>query len=151
MLLRRFTLATVSAAMLTLSPVAVGTQPMPVDTVLAQAAKYVGDFIPRFANVVAVETYEQRTTEPFGATIAVPGEMRGSGVGSRTIVWRLTSDFMLVRYQVAELNWIAFRDPAVVNETVLDRPPDRLVRLFTESTLDATERAAIIAMESTRF
>jgi hypothetical protein len=126
--------------MLAVSHVAFGAQPMQVDTVLTQVARYVGDFIPRFANVVAVETYEQRTTAPLA-----------DGSGSRSVVWRLSSDFMLVRYQVAELNWIAFRDPFVVDGIVLDRPKDRLVRLFTEPNMEATERAAVIAAESIRF
>ena len=150
--LGRYALATVGAVVLTMSHAAFGAQPMPVETVLAQVARYVGDFIPRFANVVAVETYEQRTTAQLGTTMGLPEGMRVDGFGStRSVVWRLTSDFMLVRYQLAELNWIAFRDPAVVNGIVLDRPHDRLVRLFTEATVDAAERAAAIAMESTRF
>jgi len=112
----------------------------------------VGHFIPQFANVVAVETYEQRTTAQFGTPLVARSEgMKGDGFGSRSIVWQLSSDFMLVRYQLAELNWIAFRDSIVVNGTVLDRSKDRLVRLFTEGEVDATERAAVIAMESTRF
>ena len=147
----RYAFATVSAVMLTISHVAFGAQRMPVETVLAQVAKSVGDFIPRFANVVAVETYEQRTTAAFGTPLAASEGMRADGFGSRSVVWRLTSDFMLVRYQLAELNWIAFRDPAVVNGVVLERPQDRLVRLFTEPAVDATERAAVIATESTRF
>jgi hypothetical protein len=149
--LGRFALATVSAAMLTISHVAFGAQSMSIEAVLARVATYVGDFIPRFANIVAVETYVQRTTAAFGTPFAASEGMRADGFGSRSVVWRLTSDFMLFPYQVAELNWIAFRDPAVVNGIVLDRPPDRLVRLFTEPTVDATERAAVIAMESTRF
>ena len=151
MRLSRYTLGTMSAVILALSHVASGAQQKPVDTAMAQVARYVGDFIPRFANIVAVETYEQRTTAQFGSPLAKPDGMRADGFGSRSIVWQLTSDFMLVRYQLAELNWIAFRDPSVVNDIVLDRPPDRMVRLFTEPNIDATERAAVIAMESTRF
>jgi hypothetical protein len=139
MLLCRITLATVSAGMLTLSHVAVRAQPISVEAVLAQVGKYVGDFFPRFANVVAVESYEQRTTT------------QSSGSLTRPVLWQLSSDFMLVRYQLGGLNWIAFRDTGVVNGVALDRPPDRLVKLFTEPTLEATERAAVIAMESTRF
>lgn len=138
--LGRCRLGTVSAVMLAVSHVALGAQPMPVDTVLIQVARYVGDFIPRFADVVAVETYEQRTTAPLA-----------DGFGSRSVVWRLSSDFMLVRYQAAELNWIAFRDPFLVNGIVVDRPKDRLVRLFTEPNMEATQLAAVIAAESTRF
>jgi hypothetical protein len=151
MALGRYAFATVSAAMLTISHVAFGAQSMSIEAVLARVATYVGDFIPRFANIVAVETYEQRTTAAFGTPFAASEGMRADGFGSRSVVWRLSSDFMLVRYQVAELNWIAFRDPAVVNGIVLDRPPDRLVKLFTEPAVDATERAAVIATESTRF
>lgn len=151
MLPARYTIATVSAVILAISHVAGGAQAKPVDTAMAQVARYVGDFIPRFANIVAVETYEQRTTAQFGTSPVKPDGMKSDGFGSRSIVWQLTSDFMLVRYQLAELNWIAFRDPAVVNDIVLDRPPDRMVRLFTEPNIDATERAAAIAMESTRF
>jgi hypothetical protein len=147
----RYAPAIVSAVVLAVSHAAFGAQATPVDAVLAQVAGYVGDFIPRFSDVVAVETYEQRTTAQFATPLAPSEGMKADGFGSRSVVWRLTSDFMLVRYQVAELNWIAFRDPGVVNGIVLDRPKDRLVRLFTESTLDATERAAAITMESTRF
>jgi len=136
--------------MLAVSHVAFGAQ-IPVETVRAQVARYVGDFIPRFANVVAVETYEQRTTAQLGSPLSVPEGMKRDGLDSRTVVWRLSSDFMLVRYQLGGLNWIAFRDPSVVNGTVLDRPKDRLVKLFTEPNIDATERAAVIATESTRF
>jgi hypothetical protein len=119
---------------------------------MAQVAKYVGAFIPQFANVVAVETYEQRTTAQFGTPLVAQSEgMRADGFGSRSIVWQLRSDLMLVRYQLAELNWIMFRDPIVVNGIVLDRPKDRLVRLFSEGEVDAAERAAVIATESTRF
>lgn len=141
--LGRYRLGTVSAVMLAVSHVAAGAQPTPVDTVLTRVARYVADFIPRFANVVAIETYEQRTLLPAG--------MKAEGFRSQSIEWRLSSDFMLVRYQLAELNWVAFRDPIVVNGTVVDRPKDRLVRLFTEPGIDDTERLAVIATESIRF
>src|SRR5688572_28528584 len=100
--LGRYTPAVASAVLLAVSHVAFGAQRVPVETVMAQVAKYVGDFIPQFANVVAVETYEQRTTAQFGTPLVAKSEgMRADGFGSRSVVWQLSSDFMLVRYQLA--------------------------------------------------
>jgi hypothetical protein len=134
------------------SPQVAGQAPS-VEDVLARLAAYVTDFIPRFANVVAVETYEQRATE--GAISAVSAAASGNtGVvtGSRLpMTWRLKSDILLVRYTLAELDWMMFRDVAEVEGKPVRHEQDRLLRLFASPTADSAQRAARISIESARF
>jgi hypothetical protein len=113
-----------------------------LEDVLPRVATYVSDFIPRFANVVAVETYEQYTFLP---TQTPNGTIR------ERVVRRLRSDLLLVRYPLGDLDWIVFRDVSEVDAKPLGHAEGRLIKLFTESVDNPEEQAAQIALESVRY
>ena len=118
-----------------------------LDEVLARVAAYVVDFIPRFANVVAVETYEQRAPLGIGGMNAA---LTGS-VSAPPTVWVLKSDVLLVRDPGSPLDWVVFRDVAEANGKEVHHEPDRLMKLFAAPTVASVQRAAAIAAESARY
>jgi hypothetical protein len=112
-----------------------------LDDVLSRTATSVGQLIPRLANVVMAEAYDQRTyTQAFAGTTAI----------RQTVEWRLQSTVLLVRYPMGDLDWMMFRDVAEVNGTPLGHAPDRLLTLFAQPGVDADQRAAQISFESAR-
>ena len=100
---------------------------------LDSATAYSLDFLDRFANVVAEETYRQQTSRP-----------RASRV--------LRSDVALVRFPGAA-QWMMFRDVYEVDgRSVRDANQEqRIMRLFTEAPRNAVARAREIADAGTRF
>ncbi len=118
-----------------------------LDDIVARTGRYVREFIPRFANVVAAEEYEQRVRSFSNIASA---QALGTSAGDET-TWRLQSEVLLVRYPLGELDWVMFRDVAVVNGKPLREQQDRLMQLFIAPTVDALQRAAAISQESTRY
>ena len=118
-----------------------------LEDVLSRVAAYVVDFIPRFANVVAVETYEQRV--PLG----IPGlnSAFATPTNGRLTTWRLKSDVLLVRDPTEALDWVVFRDVGEVNGKAVHHEQDRLMKLFAAPSDDTARRAADIAFESARY
>jgi hypothetical protein len=93
--------------------------------VLQRANGYLREWFPQLANVVATETFEERS---------LPQRRR------------LTSDLLLVRYPGGE-GWMMFRDVATVDGRKLPHDSNRLVKLFTEQTAGAHEQALRISAE----
>ena len=87
-----------------------------LDEVLGRAAAYMRTLVPRLANVVASEEYEQRTTAP--ASTATPGVIH-SNTRFETVVRRFRSDLLLVRYPAAPADWVLFRDVMAIDGTSL--------------------------------
>lgn len=101
-----------------------------LETILTRATRYVGEFVYRFTNVVAEETYIQI----------------GSGGSGRN----LKSDFLLVRLPESA-DYLPFRDVFEVDgKSVRDRE-QRLTTLFLESRTGAVEQAKKITVESARY
>ncbi len=100
---------------------------------LDRASAYALDFISRFTNVVAEETYRQQTTRPRATRV-------------------LRSDLALVRFPGAA-QWMMFRDVYEVDgRSVRDANQEqRIMRLFTEAPRNAVGRAREIADASSRF
>jgi formylglycine-generating enzyme required for sulfatase activity len=105
-------------------------QTIELDTLLTRATRYVGEFVYRFTNVVAEETYFQ---------IATGGSGR-----------HLKSDFLLVRLPESE-DYLPFRDVFEVDgKSVRDRE-QRLTSLFLEPKAGAVDQAQKITVESARY
>ena len=126
------------AATLAIPLLATAAQPVAVDDVLARVTAYVGEFIPRFAGVVATERYEQRVRL---------SETSRNSVADR----RLKADILLVQDPSAPQDWLVFRDVLEVDGKVRQQQRDRLVQLFVTPAADAAERAAAIAAEGARL
>jgi hypothetical protein len=113
-------------------------QPVVLEDVLSRVTAYVGEFIPRYAGVVATERYEQR--------------IRLSAASTQSVADRkLKADILLVQDPSAPQDWLVFRDVLEVDGKVRQQQPDRLVQLFVNPAADATERAAAIAAEGARL
>jgi hypothetical protein len=97
---------------------------------LGRATRYVLDLLPALTNIVAEESYVQRTTSPHQTR-------------------QLQSDYLLVR--VNDTNqWTAFRDVfSVDGKPVRDRD-QRIERLFLNSPGTAFEQASRITREGSR-
>jgi hypothetical protein len=100
---------------------------------LDSATAYSLAFLERFSNVVAEETYRQRTSRPKATRV-------------------LRSDVALVRFPGAA-QWMMFRDVFEVDgKAVRDANQEqRIMRLFTEAPRNAVARAREIADAGTRF
>ena len=100
---------------------------------LDRATRHVVDFVDKFSNVVAEETYIQEITRPRK---------------KRT----LRSDLALVRYPGAT-QWLLFRDVYEVDgKAVRDEAQrERIMRLFLEPPSDALRRASDIARVGTQY
>jgi hypothetical protein len=101
-----------------------------VEELIPRATEYVHQFIERFANVVAEETYEQQITVPKRKRV-------------------LRSDFLLVRYPGDTL-WQAFRDVGEVDGKPVRDREDRMMKLFLQPSASALRRAAELAGASAR-
>jgi hypothetical protein len=109
---------------------AVSAQAPTVDVLVARASVYVHDFVDRFSNVVAEETYEQE--------ISVPRRKRV-----------LTGDFLLVRYPGDDM-WQGLRDVTAVDGKPVGDREARILRLFTEPNRNPMSRARELATVSSR-
>jgi hypothetical protein len=109
---------------------AVSAQAPTVDVLVARASVYVHDFVDRFSNVVAEETYEQE--------ISVPRRKRV-----------LTGDFLLVRYPGDDMGQ-GLRDVTAVDGKPVGDREARILRLFTEPNRNPMSRARELATVSSR-
>src|SRR5262245_18983977 len=104
-------------------------QQLPTDQLLARTAQYVGEFVTRFANVVAEERYVQRLG---GATR------------------RLTSDFHFVKFPGAT-EWLQFRDVIEVDgKPVGEEERGRATRLVLGPAQHSARRMREIVEASAR-
>ena len=119
-------------------PLLAAAQPAVLEDVLARVTAYVGEFIPRYAGVVATERYEQRVRLSATSTQSVADR-------------RLKADILLVQDPSAPQDWLVFRDVLEVDGKVRPQQPDRLVQLFVTPAADAAAQAAAIAAEGARL
>src|ERR1700681_3819926 len=111
---------------------------------LGRGGWYVADFIKKFANVVAEETYIQDSRVPLQSAMLIGRP--GSAARNRT----LKADFLLVSVSSAQ-NWVPFRDVFEVDgEPVRDRD-SRLARLFLKPSDSSLEQVLRIQDESARY
>ena len=135
------------AGLLLATDAGLSAQATSLDDTLSRMATYVGDYVQQFANIVAVETYEQRINN--NTDVNPPGVFSGSP--RAPIVRRLRSEVLLVRYPAPELDWMIFRDVAEVNGQRFVGAEGRLIGLFGEPAPDAVQRAGQIAFESAKY
>jgi hypothetical protein len=122
-------LAAAACLALLLVPARAFAQPVPLDTVLERAGRYVSAFTERFSNVVSEERYEQDWQG-----------QSGRSMGHR----ELTSEFLLVK--VAEgIGWVPYRDVFEVDGKAVRDRDERLTKLFLEASGTVAEQAAAIA------
>jgi hypothetical protein len=125
-----------------------------VDSILARAGQYVGQFIDRFSNVVAEERYVQDTLGNL-PTVALGGRGALQQLPSASKHRELKSDFLLVK--VGPIEWLPFRDVFEVDGTPIRDREQRLARLFLQPTGAAAPTQAAMAQaqqitaESTRY
>lgn len=118
----------------------VSGQSAQLDAILASATRYVGEFVYRFSNVVAEETYLQETVSTRTVTsTATAGNRR-----------TLKSDFLLVRLPDSD-EFLPFRDVYEVDGRLIRDREQRLTKLFLESRPTAVEQARKISLESARY
>jgi hypothetical protein len=96
-------------------------------------ASYVSDFIPKFASVVAVETFEQRFR-----VVGVGGAV--NPVSGMTSQWRLKSDVLLVQDPTTAGDLMWFRDVSEVDGKIVRHEPDRLMKLFATPSVSGAWR-----------
>lgn len=119
-----------------------------LDTILTRATRYVGEFVYRFTNVVAEETYLQETVISRSNLISGAGTMQGITTGGNRR--NLKSDFLLVRLPESD-EYYPFRDVFEVDGNLVRDREQRLTKLFLESTAGAVEQAQKITSESARY
>jgi hypothetical protein len=102
-----------------------------IEDLLSRTARYVGQFVAQFSNVVAEETIVQETTRPRR---------------KRTI----RSDYLLVRYP-GDAAWHSFRDVAEVDGQPVRDQQERLTKLFLEPSSDALRRAGELQRAGARY
>jgi hypothetical protein len=124
----RIAIALLAVLLAAASPAA--GQSLKVDELIPRATEYAHDFIGRFSNVVAEETYEQQITVPRRKRV-------------------LVSDFLLVRYPGDDI-WQSFRDVAEVDGKPVRDRQDRMMKLFLEPPSSALRRASEIAGAASR-
>jgi hypothetical protein len=115
-----------------------------LELLLGRAGWYVLEFLDKFSNVVAEETYLQDSSVPMQSA-AVLGRP-GSAARNR----RLKSDFLLVSVSTAQ-DWVPFRDVFEVDAQPVRDREQRLARLFLKPSLDSLEQANRIQDESARY
>jgi hypothetical protein len=125
----RLTFAVVTVAVVW--PSYAASQTNRADDLLSRTARYVGEFVAQFSNVVAEETIVQETTRPRR---------------TRTI----RSDYLLVRYP-GDAEWHSFRDVAEVDGQPVRDQQERLTKLFLEPSRDALRRAADLQRAGARY
>jgi hypothetical protein len=146
-------LVTTAAITILCVPLPLAAQTPSLDEALSHVATYLRDYIPRFANVVSAEDYEQRITVRAGGggTITSSGNVVGGTSGTTIQTWHLKSEVLLVRYPLGQLDWMWFRDVAEADGKRLAHEPDRLIKLFAAPDAEATTLAARIAYEGFRY
>ena len=110
-----------------------------LDVVLARAAAYVGSYQARLAGIVAEEHYRQN----------VLGTQRRGGTQLREFR-ELRSDLLLVKTGNGD-SWLQFRDVFEVDRKPIRDRDQRLFKLFVGASADATQQAAAIQAESSRY
>lgn len=123
-------LAVVLIAAASASDAALAQAPKPEELV-AKATAYVHDFVNRFSNVVAEETYQQEITVPRRKRV-------------------LTSDFLLVRHPNDDM-WLGLRDVTAVDGTPVGDRESRILKLFVEPNPNQVGRAREMASASSRY
>src|SRR5262245_23751513 len=113
-------------------------QTIDLDTILTRATRYVGEFVYRFTNVVAEETYLQETVINRSNLISGAGTMQGITTGGNRR--NLKSDFLLVRLPESE-EYLPSRDVFEVDGALIRDREQRLTKLFLESKAGAVEQA----------
>jgi formylglycine-generating enzyme required for sulfatase activity len=124
-------------------------QHVQLETILARATHYVGEFVYRFANVVAEERYSQESISNRLTQAAPAGVAPGSPIiaGSRR---ELRSDFLLVLLPESD-EYQPFRDVFEVDGAPIRDREQRLTKLFLESKSAAVDQARKISLESARY
>jgi hypothetical protein len=128
----------VAAALVAGAPATCSAQSPNVDTVLALASRYIGDFVGRFSNVVTEERYIQETSST---------NPRSGQNGRRR---ELKSDFLLVA-PFDNTDYIPFRDVFEVDGSPVRDRQQRLAALFLKPSATALDQANAIANESARY
>jgi hypothetical protein len=120
------------------------TDRITLELLLGRSGWYVLDFLEKFSNVVAEETYLQDSSVPMqsSALLGRPGAVARNR--------RLKSDFLLVSVSTAQ-DWVPFRDVFEVDAQPIRDREQRLARLFLKPSLDSLEQANRIQDESTRY
>jgi hypothetical protein len=117
-------------------------QDVPLDTVLARAAEYVGGYHKGLRGVVAEETYSQNMTST------------RSGTGGRSRInrdgRRLRADLLLVQLPNDD-RWMQFRDVFEVDGKPVRDRDQRLYKLFVDAKPDAQAQAETLQQESSRY
>jgi uncharacterized protein YbaR (Trm112 family) len=117
-------------------------QDVPLETVLARAADYVGSYHKGLRGVVAEETYSQNMTST------------RSGTGGRSRInrdgRRLRADLLLVQLP-NEDRWMQFRDVFEVDGKPVRDRDQRLYKLFVNAKPDAQAQAETLQQESARY
>ena len=90
--------ALVGVALVVGATAALSAQAPRLEDLLPAVTAYVSDFIPKFASVVAVETFEQR--------FRVPGVGAVNPFSGITSPWRLKSDVLLVQDPAKPDDWV---------------------------------------------
>jgi hypothetical protein len=115
-----------------------------LELLLGRAGWYVLDFIDKFSNVVAEETYIQDSSVPMQS----PALLGRPGATARNRILR--SDFLLVSVNSAQ-EWVPFRDVFEVDAQPIRDREQRLARLFLKPSDDSLEQAYRIQEESARY
>ncbi|HVH26278.1 MAG TPA: hypothetical protein VM818_05950 [Vicinamibacterales bacterium] len=121
-----------------------GTDRITIELLLGRAGWYVLDFLDKFSNVVAEETYLQDSSVPMQS----PALIGRPGATARNR--RLKSDFLLVSVSTAQ-DWVPFRDVFEVDAQPVRDREQRLARLFLNPSLNSLQQANRIQDESARY
>jgi hypothetical protein len=115
-----------------------------LELLLGRSGWYVLEFLDKFSNVVAEETYLQDSSVPMQSTALLgrPGAVARNR--------RLKSDFLLVSVSTAQ-DWVPFRDVFEVDAQPIRDREQRLARLFLKPSLDSMVQANRIQEESARY
>jgi hypothetical protein len=115
-----------------------------LELLLGRGGWYIFEFMEKFSNVVAEETYIQDSTVPMQSA-ALLGRA-GSAARNRI----LKADFLLVSVSSAK-DWVPFRDVFEVDRQPIRDRDSRLARLFLKPSEDSIEQAHRIQDESSRY
>ena len=125
-----------------------------LELLLGRSAWYVEDFLDKFSNVVAQETYVQDSSQPLPSIAANSG--RGATPVALSVMLTqvkhrvLRSDFLLVAVN-GLFDWVPFRDVLEVDDLAVRDRSVRLEKLFLEPSADSVQQAERIRNESSRF
>jgi len=125
-------------------------QTLPLDALLADAARYVARYVETFSNVVTEEHYQQELVSASPLRVTNPPDPFGAPPPARSGRRTLRSDLVLVHVG-PPLEWRPYRDVFEVNGKPVRDRDDRLVQLFMQPAQTTEEQALRIAQESARF